>query len=117
MAVDAGGLAAALGITVADAAAADDPGILEAGRLLSIAGALVAAYLHDSPDDTDCPPDIRNEAIIRTAGHVQNRRTGGHVDGLIKVSGIAFLQSPAAAGAVRQSGAAALLSPWVRRTA
>ena len=58
MAVDAAALAAALGITVADAAADDDPGIVEAGRLLSIAGALVTAHLHDvPPDDTDCPAD------------------------------------------------------------
>ena len=117
MAVTAASLAAALGITVADAQAKDDPGILEAGRLLSIAGALVAAYLHDSPDDTDCPADIRDEAVIRSAGYMQNRRTGGHVDGIMKVSGIAFLQTPAAASAVRQSGAAALLAPFVRRTA
>ena len=117
MAVDAAGLAGALGLAVADAQAKDDPGILEAGRLLSIASALVRSYLHDSPDDTDCPPDIRDEAIIRTAGHVQNRAGYGRVDGVVVVGGLKTPLQPMARSAVRQSGAAALLAPFVRRTA
>ena len=103
MAVDAAGLAAALGIAVAKPSAPflgqpvpkgqpadDDPGIVEAGRLLSIAGALVTAYLHDDPDDTDCPVEIRDEAIIRTAGHVQNRRTFGQQEGRLKTFSVQF---------------------------
>ena len=113
MAVDAASLAAALGITVADASADDDPGIVEAGRLLSIAGALVTAYLHGA---TDCPAEIRDEAVIRTAGHVMNRTGYGIADGRHKVAGVS-LEVHTARAAVRQSGAAALLAPWVRRSA
>ena len=89
--IDAAGFAAALGIAVAKPSAPfvgqpadDDPGIVEAGRLLSIAGALVTAYLHDDPDDSACPESIRNEAIIRTAGHLQNRRSFGQQEGRMK---------------------------------
>ena len=118
MAVDAAGLAGALGITVKDATAADDPGILEAGRLLSIAGDLVTAYLHDDPADTDCPEDVRDEAVIRTAGHLMNRAGFGRVEGTVAVgSTMKTPLAPMARSAVRQSGAAALLAPWVRRTA
>ena len=118
MAVDAAGLAAALGITVADASAANDPGIVEAGRLLSIAGALVTAYLHDDPDDTDCPEAIRDEAVVRTAGHVMNRAGFGRVEGTVAVgSTMKTPLAPMARSAVRQSGAAALLAPFVRRSA
>ena len=87
------------------------------GRLLSIAGDLVTAYLHDDPDDTDCPEDIRNEAMIRTAGHVQNRAGFGRVDGVVHVGGLKTPMQPMARSAVRQSGAAALLAPWVERSA
>ena len=117
MAVTAASLAAALGIAVADASADDDPGIVEAGRLLSIAGDLVTAYLHDDPpDDTDCPADVRDEATIRTSGHVMSRTGYGVGDGRHKVAGVSF-EVHTARAAVRQSGAAALLAPWVRRTA
>ena len=114
-AIDAAGLAAALGITVAAADAKDDPGIVEAGRLLSIAGALVDAYLH-SADDTACPVDVRNESLIRVAGHVMNRAGFGRADGRVKLAGLQ-VDVQAARSAVRQSGAAALLAPFVRRTA
>ena len=105
--------AAALGITVEDATDENDPGIVEAARLLGIGKALVAAYLRGG----DCPDAVRDEAIIRTAGHVQNRQAYGTVEGRMKVGAVQFVLSPAAAGAVRQSGAAALLAPYVRRTA
>ena len=109
--LDAAGLAAALGISMPDTPMA------EARRLLGIAEALVTAYLHDAPDDTDCPLVIRNEAIIRTAGHVQNRAGYGRVDGAVVVGGLKTPLAPMARSAVRQSGAAALLAPFVRRTA
>ena len=116
-AIDAAGLAAALGITVAAADAKDDPGIVEAGRLLSIAGALVDAYLH-SADDTACPVDVRNESLIRVAGHVMNRAGFGRVEGAVQISStLKPPLAPMARAAVRQSGAAALLAPFVRRTA
>ena len=105
--------AAALGITVEDADSETDPGIVEATRLLAIGKALVDAYLRGG----DCPDAVRNEAVIRTAGHVQNRRTFGAQEGRVKAGGVQMDLSPAAAGAVRQSGAASLLAPYVRRTA
>ena len=91
--------------------------MIDARRLLSVAAALVDAYLHDDPDDTDCPVDVRNEAIIRTAGHLQNRAGFGRVDGVVVVGGLKTPLAPMARSAVRQSGAAALLAPFVRRTA
>ena len=118
MAVDAAGLAAALGIAVADAADDTDAGIVEAGRLLTLAGALVTAYLRDPDDTLECPESVRDEAIIRTAGHVKGRHNYGRIEGRIEAGGarMGTLQ-PAARSAVRQSGAAALLAPWVLRTA
>ncbi len=113
MAVTAASLAAALGITVADAAKPDDPGIVEAARLLDVAGELVAAYLRGGT----APPAIVDEATIRTAGHVQHRNAYGRAVGRVKAGGAAIDLQPAARSAVRQSGAAALLAPWVRRTA
>ena len=118
MAVTSSELAVLLGIKVADAADDTDPGLVEAGRLLSIAGALVDAYRRDPNDTLECPVAIRDEAIIRTAGHVKGRRNFGQIEGRLKAGGahIGELQ-PAARSAVRQSGAAALLAPWVLRTA
>ena len=85
----------------------------ECARILPIAKLLVTAYLRGA----DCPDAIREEAIIRTAGHVQSRGGFGVVEGRIKLSAMQFNLQPAARSAVRQSGAAALLGPWVRRTA
>ena len=106
--------AAALGITVEDADSETDPGIVEATRLLSIGKALVDAYLRGG---ADCPEAIRDEAVIRTAGHVKDRRTFGAQEGRLKTGGVQMDLSPAAAGSVRQSGAGALLAPYVRRSA
>ena len=106
--LDAAGLAAALCMPAKP--------MIDARRLLSIAESLVSAYLHDSADATDCPVDVRNEAIIRTAGHVQNRKGYGAADGRVKVGSLQ-VDVQAARSAVRQSGAAALLAPFVRRTA
>ena len=85
----------------------------EGVRLLPIATALVDAYLRGGK----APDAIRQEAIIRTAGHVQSRRGYGAVEGRIKTSSLQIDLQPAARSAVRQSGAAALLAPWVNRTA
>ena len=115
MAVTNAALAAALGIAVAAADDDTDSGIMEAARLLAIAGPLVDAYLRGS---TSCPNTIVDEAVIRTAGHVQNRRTFGIQEGRLKPGAAVQMDlSPAAAGSVRQSGAGALLAPWVRRSA
>ena len=116
MAVTAASLATALGIAVADATDPNDPGIVEAGRLATLAGELVDSYLRGS---TTCPETIRDEAVIRTAGHVQGNRAGfGRVAGVVEVGDAVRLNmQPPAVSPVRQSGAAALLSPWVRRTA
>ena len=115
MALNAAGLAAVLHIKVANADDPDDPGLVEADRLLTLAGALVEAYARDPGHR--CPETVMDEAIIRTAGHLQKRMGFGRVDGRFKVSGAQFNVSPGARSAVRQSGAAALLAPWVKRTA
>ena len=107
----AANLAAALGITVADPESESDPGIVEAARLLSIADALVTAYLRGGT----APAAVRDESLIRTAGHARNRRT--HAGGRIKAGGLWLDTVPSATSAVRVSGAAALLSPFVRRSA
>ena len=118
MAVDAAGLAAALGISVADETDDTDAGIVEAGRLLTLAGALVDAYLRDPDDTLECPETVRDEAIIRTAGHARGRHNYGQIEGRLKAGGAHMGElQPAARSAVRQSGAAALLAPWVLRTA
>ncbi len=116
MAVDAAGLAAALGITVADPNDDTDTGIVEAQRLLDIAGELVDAYLRGG----EAPEAIRDEAVIRTAGHVKTaaRSTAyGTATGRMKVGSVTIDRPMPGVSAVRQSGAAALLAPWVRRTA
>ena len=117
MAVAPAGLAAALGVAVADVDAEDDAGIVEAARLLAIAAPLVAAYLRDPDNTMGCPDAVRDEAVIRTAGHVQSRATYGVQEGRVKAGGVQIDITPAARSAVRQSGAAALLAPWVRRSA
>ena len=89
----------------------------EAARLLSIAGALVDAYLRDPDDTLECPEGIRDEAVIRTAGHVQGRAGYGKGDGRMKIGTSIQIDIRTARSAVRQSGAAALLSPWTLRTA
>ena len=115
MAVTAASLAAVLGIPVADADDDTDTGIVEAGRLLSIATSLVTSYLRGA---ADCPVDIQDEAVIRTAGHVQNRLAFGvGEDARLKAAGVQFWNVTGAASAVRRSGAGALLAPWVKRTA
>ena len=118
MAVTSSELAALLGIKVADAADDTDAGIVEAARLLSIAGALVDAYRRDPDDTLECPVAVRDEAIIRTAGHARGRHNYGQIEGRLKAGGAHMGElQPAARSAVRQSGAAALLAPWVLRTA
>ena len=109
------GVSAAAPRTATAAATIDDN---EAGRLRTIAGALVDAYRHDPDDTMGCPVAIRDEAVIRTAGHVRGRHNYGRIEGRIEAGGarMGTLQ-PAARSAVRQSGAAALLAPWVLRTA
>ena len=103
MAVDAAALATALAVPVA-----------EGTRLLPIATALVDAYLRGG----EAPAAIRDEAIIRTAGHVRTRSPAHMADGgRVKTAGLQIDLTAGARSAVRVSGAAALLSPWVTRTA
>ena len=103
MAVDAAALALALGVPNAEGA-----------RLLPLATALVAAYLHGG----EAPAVIYDEAIIRTAGHVRARSPAHMSDGgRVKTSGTQIDVTAGARSPVRASGAAALLAPWVRRTA
>ena len=103
MAVDAAALATALAVPVA-----------EGTRLLPIAESLVTAYLRGG----EAPAAIYDEAIIRTAGHVRTRSPSHMSDGgRVKTSGSQIDITAGARSAVRASGAAALLSPWVTRTA
>lgn len=112
MALTHAALAAELGIPVADHANEADPGLVEAGRLFEIAGALVAKHLRGG----DCPDVVRDEAVIRAAGNLHV--LGGPVaSGAFRVGTVAVQVSSPAVSAVRQSGAAALLAPWVRRSA
>lgn len=112
MAVTPSNLAALLGIAVADADDANDAGIVEAQRLIDIASSLVTKHLRGA---TDCPDAIVDEAVVRTAGHVQTRTGYGKVDKLEVGKSVKLSMRPSAANPVRQSGAAALLSPWVSR--
>ena len=102
MALTSAALATALGID-------DGP---EAVRLLAVAGELVTAHLRGS---TSCPVEIRDEATIRTAGHLMNRSGYGKADS-VKVGTLA-LKLVTAASPIRQSGAGAILSPFVKRSA
>ena len=118
MAVTAASLAATLGITVTNSQDPTDPGLVEAGRLLSIASSLVAKWRHDPDDTLQCPEAITDEAVVRTAGHLKSREGFGRADGKLQIGrDLSVKLRPAAASAVRQSGAAALLSPWVKRGA
>ena len=114
MAVSAARLAAELGITVTDATDADDPGLVKAERLRALAADLVDAYLRGGSP----PESIQDEAVIRTAGHMNHRTGFGIIEGRhdLTASWRVYLQ-PAAVNPLRKSGAAALLSPWVRRSA
>ena len=90
-------------------------GSAEGLRILPIAESLVDAYLRGA---TDCPAAIRDEAIIRTAGHVRIRTPAHMADGgRLKTVNAQTDITPAARSAVRVSGAGALLAPWVPRTA
>ena len=88
-------------------------GSAEAARLLDIADVLITAYLRGGT----APAAVRDESLIRTAGHVQDRRTFGRQQGRIKAGSVQIDLAPAGVSAVRNSGAAALLAPCVRRSA
>lgn len=112
MAVTAASLAAVLGITVADSDDANDPGLVEGARLLALADALVTAYLRGGT----APEAVRDEAVIRTAGHCKNRSGYGKADGPLAVGDLK-LNVNTAASPIRQSGAAAILTHFVKRGA
>ena len=124
----AGGAVTAINVTNHGSGYTDAPAVTIAGsatatavigsaeglRILPMAESLVDAYLRGG----DCPAAIYDEAIIRTAGHVRIRTPAHMADGgRLKTSGTQTDITPAARAAVRASGAAALLSPWVNRTA
>ena len=83
-------------------------------RLLDAATQLCKAYLRGGV----CPNSVMDEAIIRTAGHINSRQGFGTVQGMVKASSeTQVMLNSKAVSPVRQSGAGALLSPFVRRTA
>ena len=77
-------------------------------RLGAAAGALVERYAPDAPDAIKC------EAVIRTAGWLRQAPSYGARSE--SMGDISTTFSPSMTGALRASGAMALLSPWkVRR--
>ena len=92
-------------VAMAEALGVDAP---LAGRLLAVAAALVDRFGPAAPEA------IANEAAIRVAGWLAESPSSG-----VRRESIADISttfSPAATGALRHSGAMALLSPWkVRR--
>ena len=81
-----------------------------AERLLPVASALVTRYGPLAPDA------IQDEAVIRTAGHLAGQPATNCIreqSGIGDISQI-FTFRPSLS-ALKGSGAAALLSPWVRR--
>ena len=80
-----------------------------ADRLLPVATALVDGF------STDAPEAISNESAIRVAGWLAEAPASGarsESQGDVRTG-----WSPAMTGALRSSGAMALLSPWKRRRA
>ena len=77
-------------------------------RLHGVAVALVERYAPKAPEA------VQNEAVIRAAGWLHEQPPAG-----VRIETIgdeAFEYAPAMVGALRHSGAMALLSPWkVRR--
>ena len=81
----------------------------EAERLLTVAVGLVERFAPDAPQA------IRNEGIIRCAGWLyESPASGARME---REGEIATSFSPASTGALRASGAMALLSPWKIRRA
>ena len=79
-----------------------------AARLYPVAVALVERYAPDAPEA------VQNEAVIRTAGWLDEQPRGGVRSETIGDE--AYEYAPAMVSALRHSGAMALLSPWkVRR--
>ena len=78
-------------------------------RILPTASALVDRFAPDAPEA------VSNEAAIRTAGWLAESPSSGARRE--SVGDIATTFSPAATGALRSSGAMALLSPWKARRA
>ena len=79
-----------------------------AARLHGVAVALVERYAPKAPEA------VQNEAVIRTAGWLDEQPRGGVRSETIGDE--TFEYAPAMVSALRHSGAMALLSPWkVRR--
>ena len=87
----------------------------DAQLLLDAATSLCVSYLRGG----ECPSAVMDEAVIRTAGHIHSRQGFGTVEGPMQVGGsnVGINLTSKAVSPVRQSGAGALLSPYVRRTA
>ena len=102
MAVTAADVAAELGIVAPDATGA------RYLRHYAIAVAHVDAYLRGSET---CPDAIRDEAIVRTTGHVRTKTDERF--GEVRTGGGIRITTGASGSPVRQSGAAALLAPYV----
>ena len=99
-------LAAAIA-TLSDALGEDDETVV--ARLGATAAALVERFAPDAPESIKC------EAVIRCAGWLRDApSSGARVEA---EGGISTDFTPSATGALRASGAMALLGPWKIRRA
>ena len=97
-----------------DQAMLNEKAITEAKSLLAAATELCRVYLRGG----ECPSSVMDEAVIRTAGHIHTRLSFGAIEGTLTVGGNTTMNiSKQAVSPVRKSGAGAMLSPYVRRTA
>ena len=96
-------------LTAAELAAALGSDTATATRLLAVATALVNRYAPDAP------VAIANEAVIRCAGWLYEAPSSGAR--MESIGDVRTSFSPGATGALRSSGAMALLSPWKIRRA
>ena len=95
----------AVTITVADLQAAIGGPVAVAERVLPVASAIVVRYAPDAPDA------IANEAVIRVAGWLRDTPSSGILQSRVRER--EFAQHRATlTGALRSSGAMALLRPY-----
>ena len=99
-----------MAVTITEAALAEAVAVTraQAARLLPVAAALVVRYAPDAPDV------MQNEAVIRACGYLSQQPESAQRSD--RIGDVATSWQPAHLGALRHSGAMALLSPWkVRR--
>ena len=96
-------------ITAAELATAIDETAAIASRLLAVASELIAQYSPGAPEA------IANEGVIRISAYMANQSSGSERE--VSITEHVKIAYRAPGSALRLSGAAALLSPWRKRTA